>query len=48
MFRGWGGGGCHRDGRWAEMRAKRAVVTRKPEEVLVGEPGKIVFVPMEV
>jgi hypothetical protein len=38
-------GFCGERSKWAE---KRAVIVRKPEEVLVGEPGKIIFVEVEV
>jgi hypothetical protein len=27
---------------------KRAVILRKPEEVLVGEPGRVIFAEVEV
>jgi len=38
-------GFCGERSKWAE---KRAVIVRKPEEVLVCEPGKIIFVEVEV
>ena len=48
-------GGCPRGGRgWgfcADRQGwgkRRAVILRKPEEILVGEPGKIVFAEIEV
>lgn len=38
-------GFCGERSKWAE---KRAIIVRKPQEVLVGEPGKIIFVEVEV
>lgn len=38
-------GFCGERSKWAE---KRAIIVRKPEEVIVCEPGKIIFVEVEV
>lgn len=38
-------GPCGERSKWGN---KRAIIIRKPEEVLVGEPGKIIFAEVEV